>query len=173
MTEGRPYATDVVPLDPAWSRADVLGWAARAEAGSEHPLARPIVEVASAEGLDVTGLPEATEPVPGKGIVAVLDGHRVAVGNLALLEDERSSDAASAVVEDLAAAGRTPMAVSVDGRPVGVVAVADRVRPGAARMVADLHAAGVKRVVMLTGDVRRVAEAVAAQVGVDEVHAGL
>ncbi|MER7548304.1 cation-translocating P-type ATPase [Spirillospora sp. NPDC127506] len=173
LTEGRPHATDVVPLDPAWSRADVLGWAARAEAGSEHPLARPIVEAARAAGLDVTGLPEATEPVPGKGIVAILDGHRVAVGNLALLEDEGSSDAASAVVEDLAAAGRTPMAVSVDGRPVGVVAVADRVRPGAARMVADLHAAGVKRVVMLTGDVRRVAEAVAAQVGVDEVHAGL
>ncbi|GAA1895620.1 heavy metal translocating P-type ATPase [Actinomadura bangladeshensis] len=174
LTEGRPYLTDVVTLDGAWTRADVLGWAARAEAGSEHPLARPIVEAARAEGLDVTGLPEATEPVPGKGIIAILDGHRVAVGNLAMQEDEGGPHAAAAAaVQDLAAAGRTPMAVSVDGRPVGVVAVADRIRPDAARMVADLHAAGVKRVVMLTGDVRRVAEAVAAQVGVDEVHAGL
>ncbi|MEU8249079.1 cation-translocating P-type ATPase [Nonomuraea sp. NPDC048916] len=174
LTEGRPYLTDVVPLDEAWSRADVLGWAARAEAGSEHPLARPIVDAARAEGLDVTGLPEATEPVPGKGIVATLDGRRVAVGNLALHEDEGVPYAAAAgVVDGLAAAGRTPMVVAVDGRLAGVVAVADRVRPDAARMVADLHAAGVRRLVMLTGDTRRVAEAVAAQVGVDEVHAGL
>ncbi|MFC5820194.1 heavy metal translocating P-type ATPase [Nonomuraea harbinensis] len=174
LTEGRPYLTDVVSLDEVWSRADVLGWAARAEAGSEHPLARPIVDAARAEGLDVAGLPEATEPVPGKGIVATLDGRRVAVGNLALQEDEGVPYAAAAgVVDGIAAAGRTPMVVAVDGRLAGVVAVADRVRPDAARMVADLHAAGVRRVVMLTGDTRRVAEAVAAQVGVDEVHAGL
>ncbi|NKZ02805.1 heavy metal translocating P-type ATPase [Actinomadura latina] len=174
LTEGRPHLTDVVPADETWTRAGVLRWAARAEAGSEHPLARPIVEAARAEGLDVTGLPDATEPVPGKGIVATLDGHRVAVGNLALQQDEGVPHAgAAAVVEDLAAAGRTPMVVSVDGQWAGVVAVADRVRPDAARMVADLHAAGVKKVVMLTGDTRRVAAAVAAQVGVDEVHAGL
>ncbi|MFG2087402.1 heavy metal translocating P-type ATPase [Spirillospora sp. NPDC048823] len=174
LTEGRPYLTDVVPLGAAWSRADVLGWAARAEAGSEHPLARPIVDAARGEGLDITGLPEATEPVPGKGIVATLDGHRVAVGNLALLEDEGVTSAVIAgVVDELAAAGRTPMVVAVDARPAGVVAVADRVRSDAARMVADLHAAGVKKVVMLTGDTRRVAEAVAGQVGVDEVRAEL
>ncbi|TDC61745.1 cation-translocating P-type ATPase [Actinomadura sp. GC306] len=174
LTEGRPYLTDVVPLDETWSRADVLGWAARAEAGSEHPLARPIVAAARAEGLDATGLPEATEPVPGKGIVATVDGRRVAVGNLALLRDEGvPHEAAARVAGELSAAGRTPMIVAVDGRPAGVVAVADRVRPDAARMVAGLHAAGVRRVVMLTGDTRRVAEAVAARVGVDEVRADL
>ncbi|WP_433496543.1 heavy metal translocating P-type ATPase [Sphaerimonospora sp. CA-214678] len=174
LTEGRPHLTDVVPLDEAWSRADVLVWAARAEAGSEHPLARPIVAAARAEGLDVTGLPEVTAPVPGKGIVATIGGRRVAVGNLALQEDEGVPyGPAVGVVDELAAAGRTPMVVAVDGRLAGVVAVADRVRPDAARMVAGLHASGVRRVVMLTGDTRRVAEAVAAQVGVDEVRAGL
>src|SRR5699024_5831768 len=66
LTVGRPELTDVVTLDPELTRADVLAWAARAEAGSEHPLAPPIIAAARAEGLAVTGLPEATEPVPGK-----------------------------------------------------------------------------------------------------------
>ncbi|WP_448070871.1 heavy metal translocating P-type ATPase [Georgenia yuyongxinii] len=173
LTEGRPHLTDVVVLDPAADRAAVLGWAARAEAGSEHPLARPIIDAARAEGLDVS-LPDHTDPVPGKGITAVLAGHRVAVGNLPLLAAERIDDGgAAAAVERLAAAGRTPMVVAVDGRVLGVVAVADRVRADAAQMVANLHAAGVKKVVMLTGDQPLVARAVAAQVGVDEVRAGL
>lgn len=170
LTAGRPYLTDVVVLDPELDRAAVLGWAARAEAGSEHPLARPIIDAARSEGLDVSGLPETTDPVPGKGIVATLDGRRVAVGNLALLEGKNiPSAAAAAVVDELASAGRTPMVLAVDGRVAGVVAVADQIRPGAAQMVTDLHAAGVKKVIMLTGDSRRVAEAVAAQVGVDRV----
>ncbi len=174
LTAGRPYLTDVVVLDPELDRAAVLGWAARAEAGSEHPLARPIIDAARSEGLDVSGLPEVTDPVPGKGIVATVDGRRVAVGNLALLEAENiPSAAAAAVVDELASAGRTPMVLAVDGRVAGVVAVADQIRPGAAQMVADLHAAGVKKVIMLTGDSRRVAEAVAAQVGVDVVCADL
>ncbi|TRW45606.1 heavy metal translocating P-type ATPase [Georgenia yuyongxinii] len=174
LTEGRPHLTDVVVLDPAADRATVLGWAARAEAGSEHPLARPIIDAARAEGLDVTGLPAHTDPVPGKGILAALDGRRVAVGNLPLLVAEGIDDGgAAATVERLAGAGRTPMVVAVDGRVLGVVAVADRVRADAAQMVANLHAAGVKKVVMLTGDQPLVARAVAAQVGVDEVRAGL
>ncbi|MFD1505457.1 cation-translocating P-type ATPase [Georgenia yuyongxinii] len=174
LTEGRPHLTDVVVLDPAADRATVLGWAARAEAGSEHPLARPIIDAARAEGLDVTGLPAHTDPVPGKGILATLNGRRVAVGNLPLLVAEGIDDGgAAATVERLAGAGRTPMVVAVDGRVLGVVAVADRVRTDAAQMVANLHAAGVKKVVMLTGDQPLVARAVAAQVGVDEVRAGL
>lgn len=175
LTEGRPYLTDVVVIDPHLDRGQVLGLAARAEAGSEHPLARPIVEAAAGEGVTVGGLPEHTEPVPGKGIVATWDGIRVAVGNLALMQAEGvgDTDAAADVVADLARAGKTPMAVAVDGRLAGVVAVADRVRPDAAGMVARLHDAGVQRVVMLTGDQRPVAEAVGAQVGVDEIHAGL
>ena len=175
LTEGRPYLTDVTVLDPHLTRADVLGWAARAEAGSEHPLARPIIDAAAAEGLSTDGLPELTEPVPGKGIVATLEGRRVAVGNLPLLRAEGIPEdhGAAAEVERLAGLGRTPMVVALDGRVIGVVAVADRLRPDAKEMIARLHANGVKKVVMLTGDNRRVAEAVAAEVGVDEVRGQL
>ncbi|WP_102508833.1 heavy metal translocating P-type ATPase [Sanguibacter massiliensis] len=174
LTEGRPVLTDVTVLDDALTRADVLRWAARAEAGSEHPLARPVLDAARAEGLDVPGLPEHTEPVPGKGVVATVEGRRVAVGNLALLAVEAMThDVAAAEAERLAGLGRTPMIVALDGEVVGVLGVADRVRDDAAEMVARLHANGVRRVVMLTGDARPVAEAVGAAVGVDEVHAAL
>ena len=109
----------------------------------------------------------------GRGIVATVDGQRIAVGNLRLIADEQPkgslNDAgASAVVEELAAAGQTPMVVARDGQVIGVVAVADRIRNDAAEMVRRLHAAGVKKVVMLTGDIAPVARAVAQQVGVDE-----
>src|SRR5699024_5955443 len=130
---------------------------------------------ATAENLDVAGLPEHTEPVPGKGVVATLDGHRVAVGNLPLLAAENITDVqdAAAEADRLAGLGRTPMVVALDGRVIGVVAVADRIRADARDMITRLHEIGVKKVVMLTGDTGRVAENVAAEVGVDEVHAQL
>ncbi len=174
LTEGRPELTDVVVVDDTLDRADVLLWAARAEAGSEHPLAAPIIAAATAEGLPVTGLPEHTEPVPGKGVVAVVDGRRVTVGNRALLAAEGiADDGAAPVLDRLASAGRTPMVVALDGRVAGVVSVADQVRPAASELVRRLHEAGVEKVLMLTGDTEQVARAVAARVGVDEVRAGL
>ncbi|WP_067433259.1 heavy metal translocating P-type ATPase [Nocardioides jensenii] len=175
LTRGRPQLTEVVVLDPGMDRAQVLTWAARAEAGSEHPLARTILDAAAAEGATVHGLPEATEPVPGKGIVATTDGRRVLIGNLALLEQFEMADTSAAVrtAGSMAAAGQTPMIVAVDDLVVGVVAVADEVRRDAARMVAELHAARVDKVVMLTGDARLVAEAVGKATGVDEIRAGL
>jgi Zn2+/Cd2+-exporting ATPase len=175
LTEGRPQLTDVVVLDPSADRGEVLTWAARAEAGSEHPLARPILEAAAAEGVSTPGLPDHTEPVPGKGIVATTGGRRVLVGNHALLDEYGVVDtvAAGRSAVELAAAGRTPMIVAVGDRVLGVVAVADLVRPDAAQMVADLHPAGVKKVVMLTGDVQLVADAIGRVTGVDEVRAGL
>ncbi|HZK35417.1 MAG TPA: HAD-IC family P-type ATPase, partial [Aeromicrobium sp.] len=123
----------------------------------------------------IMGLPEYTEPVPGMGITATTDGRRVLIGNLALLEQYGVADTVGAarVAEELASAGRTPMIVTVDDTVAGVVAVADEVRRDAAQMVVDLHKAGVKKVVMLTGDVPLVAEAIASVTGIDEVHAGL
>jgi Zn2+/Cd2+-exporting ATPase len=175
LTTGRPDLTDVVVLDPGADRASVLSWAARAEAGSQHPLARPILETAAAEGLPVSGLPDHTDPLPGKGIAADVDGHRVLVGNLALLGHHGVADAVGAddAAAQLAAAGRTPMIVAVDDHVLGVVAVADQVRDDAARMVAGLHEAGVQQVVMLTGDVPLVAGSIGHAIGIDEVQAGL
>ncbi|MCY1158127.1 MAG: cadA [Citricoccus sp.] len=174
LTEGRPKLTDVVVLDPALERLDVLGWAAAAEAGSEHPLARPILDAAAAEGVGVPGLPGSVEPVPGKGVVASTEGVRVLVGNAALLEQYGiAGDRAARTAEELAASGRTPMIVAVGGAVAGVLAVADRVRADAAETVARLHGAGVDKVVMLTGDTLPVAQAIGRATGVDEVRAGL
>lgn len=172
LTRGRPQLTDVVVLDPRFSREEVLTLAARAEIGSEHPLARPIVEAAGL-GFDPGSI---FEPVAGQGIVAVVDGRRIVVGRPELAAERFGGldvSGATTQIERLGALGRTAMAVAVDGTLVGVVAVADTPRPEAAAAVAALRRAGVKHVVMLTGDRESVARAVAAQVGVDEVHAGL
>ena len=182
LTRGRPALTDVVVLNLDLTRSEVLDWAARAEAGSEHPLAGAIVQAAAqetireaAQGAQVTGLPEHITSVPGQGIVAAVAGHTVLVGNPALLRAHRiaNTDAATTVADELAARGRTPLIVVLDGVIVGVLAVADEVRPDAADMVAALHAAGVARVVMLTGDGPVVAQAVAAEVGIDEIRSSL
>lgn len=202
LTRGTPRLTDAAPLGEAMTAKDVLRWAALAEAGSEHPLSTPIIDAALEEGLAVEGLPEHVEVVPGKGVLATVQGHRVAVGNLALQEDqgvlssstrqrrpqtEDSSPGSSSQgsslrelesslrkqVDDFAARGLTPVAISLDGVPIGVLSVADQIRPHAQRMITELHRIGVKDVVMLTGDNQRVAEAVAEQVGVDQLEAAL
>ena len=156
LTKGRPRLTDVVVLDPRMDRAQVRTWAARAEACSEHPLDCPILVAAAAEDLPFTGLPEHTEPVPGKGIAATTVGRRVLIGDLALLEQFGVADTVGAAraAQELASAGRTPMIVAVDDAVLGVLAVADEMRLDAAHMVANLHRAGVKKVVILTGDAR-------------------
>lgn len=177
LTEGKPHVTAVVPLDDEFTADDVVRLAARAEIGSEHPLAQPILDAAIHAGISITGLPEHTEPVVGRGIIATVAGDRIAVGNLKLLSAEGASSgelaAASTVVDQHAAAGQTPMIVARNGTPVGVIAVADRVRADAADMVDLLYRSGVKNVLMLTGDVAPVAQAVADQVGIDQLHAGL
>ncbi len=175
LTEGRPELTDVVVLDRALTRRDVLRWAAAAEAGSEHPLARPILVAARAEGVAPEGVPATVTPVMGKGIVADVEGRRVLVGNAALLAQYGVRDAARAVAvaDDLAEAGRTAMIVAVDEAVAGVIAVADAIREDAGELVRRLHANGVRKVVMLTGDTRRVAEAVGHAAGIDEIHAAL
>lgn len=176
LTEGKPQLTDVIILDSTLDRTEVLRWAAAAEAGSEHPLARPILETAREEGVAPQGIPGAVTPVPGKGIVANVNGRQVLIGNPPLLEQygiaAGIAEAAQAA-QDLAAAGKTPMIVAVDGRVIGVVAVADQIRQDAPEMVARLHRAGVEKVVMLTGDTRLVAEAVGKATGIDEIHASL
>ncbi|GAA1111945.1 MULTISPECIES: heavy metal translocating P-type ATPase [Nesterenkonia] len=175
LTQGRPQLTDMVVLDPALDRTEVLRWAAAAEAGSEHPLAKPILDSAVEAGVGPKGTPGAVTPVPGKGIASDLDGQRVLIGNLPLLDQYgvRDDVGAGPAAEKLAAAGRTPMIVAVDAKVIGVIAVADELREDAPAMVARLHDAGVEKVVMLTGDTRLVAEAVGARTGIDEIHASL
>ncbi|MGO1539842.1 MAG: heavy metal translocating P-type ATPase [Leucobacter sp.] len=175
LTEGRPVLTDIVVLNPEADRREVLRWAAAAEAGSEHPLARPILDTAQEEGVAPEGLPGSVTPVVGKGIVADAHGKRVLIGNVPLLEQYGIvNDAGAAVAANkLAAAGKTPMIVAVDESVLGVIGVADTIREDAPEMIRRLHAGGVQKVVMLTGDTRLVAEAIGEAVGIDEIHASL
>ena len=173
LTVGEPRLVDVIPVGEGVTRREVLAAAARAEAGSEHPLAAPILEAARDEGLSVA-LPDTVESVPGKGIRAVADGELILVGNPALLEQFGiDSPDAARVAGELADGGTTPMIVAAGGRALGVIAVADEVRDMAADMVAGLHRIGVKDVVMLTGDVEPVARAIGGATGVDEIRASL
>lgn len=175
LTRGRPQLTDIVALAPGVDQNEVLRWAARAEAGSEHPLARPVLEAAEKAGVMPSELPEHIEPVAGKGITAHVEGRQVLIGNLALLEQYGIADTVGAhdQAQALAEQGRTPMIVAVGEQVMGVIAVADEIRRDAAAMVHRLRQAGIKKVIMLTGDVKPVADAVAAVTGMDEVHASL
>lgn len=167
LTNGRPSLTDVVVLDPSYSEDDVLALAARAETASEHPLAEAIIRGARDRGLD-TPMAEKAEPIAGKGIRTQVDGHTVTVGSADLL-DVQPDDAR---VVDFNERGKTAMYVGIDGVAIGILAVADTIRDDALSAIRALHARGVK-VVMATGDARLVAENVAAQLGVDVVHAEL
>jgi P-type Cu+ transporter len=169
LTAGAPSLTDVLPTD-GWNGSDLLRLTAAAERGSEHPLGEAIVAAAREQGLalsDASGF----AAIPGRGVEATVDGHAVLAGNLKLMEERSLSlDSQRPNSERLAAEGKTPMFIAIDGRLAGIVAVADTVKPGAAEAVARLKAMGIE-VALITGDNRQTAEAVARQVGVDRVLA--
>src|SRR5690606_14713087 len=151
---------------------DVLHAAAIAESGSEHPLARPVVDAAAAHG--AVPQPDAFQAVPGRGVRATPAGTRIDVGNLAALREWgiEVDDVAERAAQRVAERGGTPLLVAIDGVLAGLIGVADAPRPSARAAVRRLHDAGV-RTVMLTGDGPAAARAVAQRIGLDEVHAGL
>jgi len=168
VTRGEPELTDVIPLDG--ERAELLRLAAAADAPSEHPLAEAVVRGARAEGI---ALPEATgfDAIVGHGVRAEVEGRVVHVGNRRLMDRLGVvATTAEEIVSGLAARGRTAMFVAVDDRLMGVVAVADTVKPDSAQAIAHLTAMGVE-VVMVTGDNPRTAQAIAAEVGISRVVA--
>jgi Cu+-exporting ATPase len=152
------------------SQASVLRLAASAERGSEHPLGQAIVRAAHEHGLTLAQ-PESFEAAPGHGISALVEGHAMLLGNLALMQGWSIDTAGVAgEVARLQAQGKTAMVVAADGVALGVIAVADTVKPSSQAAIAELHRLGIQ-VVMLTGDNARTAEAIAQQVGVDRVVA--
>ena len=169
VTEGRPSVTELVPAE-GHDEEELLRLAAGVERGSEHPLAHAILEAASARGLEAPE-PEGFEAIAGHGVRARVGGRLVLFGNARLMAREGVDvSALEPRAAELAARARTAMYLAADGKAVGVVAVADRIKPDAADAIRRLHARGLK-VVMLTGDQRRTADAVAREVGVDEVVA--
>jgi P-type Cu+ transporter len=167
VTEGKPTVTDVRPTGDI-TEAEVLRLAASAERGSEHPLAAAVVRAAEEWGLALSR-PERFDSVPGHGIEALIDGRKVLVGNAKLIRD-RGLVAEEALAQQLSAEGKTPVFVAVDGKPAGVLAVADRPKPEAPEAVSRIKRLGIK-VVLLTGDTARTANAVAKDVGIDRVVA--
>ena len=171
LTEGKPRVTDVVLADGAPAQDDVLRLVAAAERRSEHPLGEAIVRYAREERSIEVPDASAFDATPGQGIAATVDGRAVLVGREAFLATNRLEtrelvDAA----EELAAAGKTPVFVAIDGRPAAVVAIADTLKAGSAEAVAELHRMGLE-VAMLTGDNETTAKAIARQAGVDRVLA--
>ncbi|MFB6074473.1 MAG: HAD-IC family P-type ATPase [Haloarculaceae archaeon] len=157
-----------------YSEEDVLRLAAIAESGSEHPLARAIVDGAEARGIDVTD-PDGFQNVPGHGVQATVDGSEVLVGNRKLLRDHGIDPSpARETMERLESEGKTAMLVAHEGALVGVVADADTIKESARDAVAQLRDRGLD-VMMITGDNERTARAVAEQVGIDpeNVRAGV
>jgi Cu+-exporting ATPase len=170
VTEGRPAVTDVLPAGELSPDA-LLRVAASAEAGSEHPLGRAIIAGARDRGLALARA-EGFRAVTGRGVEARIDGQSVLIGNRRLTEERAAAfDAALAGDADrLAAEGKTPMYVAIDGRAAGIVAVADVLKPSAEAAVERLRGMGIE-VAMLTGDNGKTAAAIAKQAGIDRVLA--
>lgn len=165
LTKGEPAVTAVVAADR--TDDDLLALAAAAEADSEHPLARAIVAAAQRRGVAV---PSATDfsSSPAVGVSALVDGRRVQVGGPALLDQAGHT----ALADTAHWEGATVLHVLVDGSPVGALALADEIRPESRQAVDALHDLGIE-VVMITGDAAPVASAVAAELGIDRVFAGV
>lgn len=167
LTLGKPRVQRVEVVTGVIGERELLRLAAAADRRSAHPLARAVVEYAAKTGVEYPE-PEQFEAIRGRGVKARVDGKSVLVGNKSLLNEHQ--------IEPPSGSGETGMTtvyVTVDGRTVGWLHIADQVRPEAREVIAKLRASGVKHIVMLTGDNQTTADAIAAQLGVDEVFAEL
>ncbi|HKS29125.1 MAG TPA: copper-translocating P-type ATPase, partial [Pyrinomonadaceae bacterium] len=169
ITKGKPELVDVLPFGDV-SAEELLEVAAVADRLSEHPLAEAIVRGAERKGIAL-GEPEGFNAIPGHGVEATVRGLRVLVGNMKLMRRERVEasrfeEAASLLADE----GKTPMFVAVDGKPLGIIAVADTLKDDSLAAVRALQRMGIE-VVMMTGDNERTARAIAGQAGIERVLA--
>ncbi|MGK5739251.1 heavy metal translocating P-type ATPase [Micromonospora sp. URMC 103] len=172
LTQGTPHLTDIRLLPHTKRTEDeVLALAAAAESSSEHPLARAMVIAARTAQLPLP-TPEAFTSTPGRGVTARVDGHQVDVGRPTALDTGHHSSL-RALVDELEQTRRTAVVVQVDGEPVGVLGLADTLRPDAAATVTQLTALTGGNPVLLTGDNEPAARRLAAEVGITDVRAGL
>jgi Cu+-exporting ATPase len=169
VTEGKPSVTEIIPAGD-WSEEDILRWSASVEQGSEHPLAEAIVSAATERQIELLRA-EGFMAVAGRGVEAYIDGRQVILGNQQLMREhnvdiEPVLDKATALTYQ----AQTPMFVAVDQSIVGIVSVADAIKDDSKEAIQRLHDLGL-RVVLLTGDNEATANAVAKQVGIDQVFA--
>jgi len=170
ITSGKPSVTDVVPFGV--SESELLRAAASVESGSEHPLAAAVTERAKELGI-APQKAQSFEMVAGRGVRAVVGAQTYLAGNPAFMRECGVDDSpAAAKLEELSRAGKTPLLFAMDDRMIGVIAVADTVRPSSARAIKELQAMGI-RTVMLTGDNPLTAEAIRREVGIGEAVSGV
>lgn len=169
ITEGKPQLTDIITYED-FEKSVLLALAASAEKGSEHPLGEAIVK--EAERLDIKPFTvDAFAAIPGHGIEATINDKKILMGNLKLMNDKKLNIGKSAEdAERLAKEGKTPMYIGVEGILAGIIAVADVVKKSSEKAIKDLHSMGIE-VVMITGDNKNTAEAIARQVGIDRALA--
>jgi len=169
LTEGRPKLVSVEPAE-GMDEQTFLRLAASLERGSEHPLGAAIVEGAQEREVELTGA-EDFDSITGKGVIGKVDGTQIALGNQRLMEDQNVDlGDLPARADELRAEGQTVMFVAVDSRPAGLLGVADPIKESTPEAVKLLHEAGVE-IMMMTGDNRKTADAVARKLGIDRVEA--
>jgi len=169
LTEGKPRLMEVVTVS-GFDQNETLRLVASLERGSEHPLASAIVKGAEERGITLAAVKDFTS-ITGKGVKGTIDGHSVALGNKALLSSLGiDSESLTPSAEQLRAKGQTAMFAAIDGKPAAVISVADPIKPTTPEALKQLKAEGL-RIVMLTGDSKATAEAIAKQLGIDELEA--
>ncbi len=165
VTEGRPVVTDVLSFDR--DEPEMLRLFASGERNSEHPLGKAIVDYALERGMTLLNAADF-KATPGKGATATVNGHRLLMGNAALLQENGITIHANAQADALASQGKTPLFLAIDGNLAGLLAVADTVKPDSKAAIRLLHDMGISTS-LITGDNRHTAEAIAAQVGIPHV----
>ncbi|KPJ53372.1 hypothetical protein AMJ39_04925 [candidate division TA06 bacterium DG_24] len=169
LTEGKPRVTDVIALGNV-GESEIIRLAASAERGSEHPLGEALVEKAAERGIELSRA-EQFDTLPGLGVRATVSGRSLTIGNMKMAEgDGLETSGATEHLERLSGEGKTPVIIAEDGVILGVVAVADTLKDHAAEAVGSLHRLGLE-VLMITGDNKRTADAIAGDVGIDRVLA--
>lgn len=168
ITEGKPKVTDIITRGDI-SEEELLRLSASAEVGSEHPLGEAIVSSARERNMELVKV-DSFEAIPGHGIEVLLEGKKMLLGNKKLMDDRNIEIALQEESNRLASEGKTPMFVAIDGKLEGIIAVADVIKPSSKQAIETLHKMGIE-VVMITGDNKRTAEAIARQVGIDRVLA--
>lgn len=173
FTLGRPRVVEVIGFDDI-SELDVLRWAAVAEKYSEHPLARSVMRCAQERDLQIAD-PQEFKIEAGMGVCARLDDKEIIVGKEQFLQHFGIviPAAIAETISEQKDLGRTTVLVSNDRNPIGLISIADEIRPQTPKAIASLKALGIKRITMLTGDNEQVARAVAQEIGVDDFQAGL
>ena len=169
LTRGEPALTDIVAV-PSYSKEEILRLAASAEHSSEHPLGEAVVKAALEKSLDLSP-PSEFNAIPGRGVEALVEGEELLLGNVRLMKERGFAlNGMEEKADRLFGEGKTTMFLALDGQVVGIIALADTIKPNAKEVVNELHRMDIETA-MLTGDNRRTAEAIAREVGIDRVLA--